>query len=107
MTLQFDCGPLRFRTMDLSKDQVVPSHRHNFAHPTMVQAGGVRLEMPEGTFEVWAKDGADQIVKLVPAGIEHKIVALVDGTRVFCIYPHRDEDGCVVAEPVGFEKAYW
>jgi quercetin dioxygenase-like cupin family protein len=88
---QFDSGDMRIRTMELSEGQTVPSHKHNFHHTTYINKGAVRLEMPDETVVVRASD--ERNWKLIPAAIEHLIVALEDGTRVHCLYPIIAERG--------------
>lgn len=86
----------------LAAGKVMPRHRHNFDHTTIVFSGAVRLT-PDGGAPVVLRAPAEYLVR---AGVEHEITALVDGTVYWCVYAHRDAKGEVVQEPDS-EAAYF
>ncbi len=56
-------------------------HRHTFDHHTWLVSGGVRVESPVFSGEVWAP-----AVLIVPAEHKHQFTALVDNTIYICTH---------------------
>lgn len=66
---------------------VQTGHAHLFDHQTLLAAGSV---------EVWANGETTKFVAptiiYIKAGVRHGMIALEDGTVVYCIHPLRDGD---------------
>ena len=94
----------------MAAGEVVESHRHNFDHTTFINKGSARVERLDDSGVV-----VRAVVKhayeahnwvLIEAGVEHRIVALEDGTIYLCVYSHRRPDtGEVVEEWTGWMDA--
>jgi len=81
-------------------------HEHNFDHTTIVFTGSVRVEAvyPDGktrTQEFYAPAHF-----LVKAHAHHKIIALEDNTVFWCVYSHRNAQGEVTTQNIGWTAAY-
>lgn len=84
----------------------VEGHAHDFAHTAIVFKGAVRVRAtrPDGASR--EQDFAAPAHFLVPAGDEHEITALADGTEFWCVYSHRTPQGEVAQEHTGWNGAY-
>lgn len=83
----------------LKKGDIVPWHKHAWAHDTFVLSGGLRFvgrggEREEKYIEKWATDATPWV--LIEAGREHMAEALEDGTRYVCVFAVRNIDGHVI-----------
>lgn len=120
----------RFHSHAMKKGEVVKGHDHVFAHPTLILAGSMLIEVLDGPDVAEVKDEAgatlieakkaktlrewtvkawpkNQIpVRGVAAGTWHRLTALEDGTGYVCIYPPRNDEGKVVQEYEGRDDVY-
>jgi quercetin dioxygenase-like cupin family protein len=67
---------------------VMPGHRHVWAHPTILAVGALRLEV-EGRPP---RDLVAPCVIYIGKDKEHKLTALVDGTFAYCVHALRYGD---------------
>jgi cupin superfamily acireductone dioxygenase involved in methionine salvage len=78
-----------------SRHQVLPGHRHNFDHVTMVAVGTVRFSMsfPDGTTKEETHTAPAWVE--VPKEATHQIESMTDHAQCYCVFACRDEDGAV------------
>jgi quercetin dioxygenase-like cupin family protein len=93
----------------LAKGEPVPGHRHKFPHPTICHSGALRLELlsdVDGSVESFVDLRSGDLLPIhdVPAGREHRLIALEDNTRYMCLHLYHDKDGAVVSEATGWES---
>jgi quercetin dioxygenase-like cupin family protein len=67
----------RLNVYHANKGEGLPTHGHEYSHATMCNAGSCLVSLENGRSIVMTKD--TQPVNL-PAGIQHEIEALEDGT---------------------------
>lgn len=104
-------GNVAFRTNGpLEKGRVIDSHAHNFDHVTMISHGAMLIEVLDAAENVVsAVTKTSKMARnfvLILKGTRHRLTALEDGTVYQCVYAHRDEEGNVVEDYTGWEKAY-
>ena len=105
--MEFVSGNIMIRPMILEKaGSVVQGHKHTFDHTSIVFTGSVRVKavLPNG--RALEQDFSKASHFLVLAGVEHEITALEDGTIVWCVYSHRDPQGDVIQQHIGWSPAY-
>lgn len=90
------------KNMNLQKGQVVPGHKHNFDHTTIVFTGSIRVRTPREGFAVFR--APDHF--LVKKDVMHEITALENNTEFWCVFAHRDDHGEVVQEANGNRESY-
>lgn len=97
------CGFLKIRPSGiLAKGKSIPAHVHKFDHVTLLLAGSARVRLGAEYVDL-LEPGAEVNV---PAGVEHQVTALEDGTTYFCLYAHRDAEGKISRTPAD-ERAYY
>lgn len=86
------------------KGDAVDGHKHNFDHTTIVFKGSVHVKakLPDGR-EI-EQDFAAPGHFLVLKGVEHEITALEDNTVFWCVYSHRNAQGDVVEDNIGWQS---
>ena len=84
------------------KDDGVHGHKHNFDHTAIVFTGSVHVRgvCPDG--RIIEQDFTAPSHFLVLKNVEHEITALEDGTSFWCVYSHRNAQGDVVQENIGW-----
>lgn len=84
------------------KGDKTQGHKHSFDHTTIVFSGSVHVRgvCPDG--RIIEQDFHAPSHFLVLKDVEHEITALVDGTTYWCFYSHRDPQGNVVQENIGW-----
>jgi len=105
--MEWASGNIHIRPNPLPKvGDGVEGHTHNFDHTTIVFKGAVHVKatLPNGT--VIEQDFHAPAHFLVRADVKHAIHALVDDTEFWCVYSHRDPQGNVVQENIGWMAAY-
>ncbi len=103
-------GPLFRRPMHFPEaGTIVPGHKHNYDHVSILFAGSVRVrfhrdgeDVEERVFSV--KDFAVEI--FIRADTWHEFVSLEPGTFIVCYFPHRGATGKVVADYNGNMHVY-
>ena len=91
-------GNVAFRKLHFKKGQVLPPHKHNFAHAHRVAFGSIRCKLWDGDTVVsdtlyHAGDWFD-----VPAKLGHQLIAETEIAVGECIFAVRNEDGGVAYE---------
>lgn len=79
-------NPVYMRRMFTEAGKVIGSHKHKYEHYSVLCSGRVRSEVGETSQEF---GGGDVIT--VPAGVEHRIIALTD-IIWFCIHGTSESD---------------
>lgn len=106
---EYASGNIYIRTNHMERrGEVLPGHKHNFDHHTLVVAGGIRVRRraPDGT-EDEVESWAGELGLLIKAECEHEITALADETLFLCVYAHRNpQDGKVIQTYNGWANAY-
>lgn len=100
-------GNVYIRRVRLAKKgDVLPGHKHNFDHTTIVFTGAVHVlaTCDEGCNKEQDFKAASHF--LVKKDWRHTITALEDGTEFWCVYSHRDPQGNVVQEYTGWSHAH-
>ena len=106
--MDFNSGNIFIRYFDLNKaGEVREGHEHNFDHHTLCVAGRIKIERehPDGKKDV-KEQSAGELGFLIQKECKHTITALVDNTRILCIYAHRTPQGDVVQQWTGWPNAY-
>jgi hypothetical protein len=76
--------------------QILPAHKHNFAHAHLVARGVIRCTLFDGDDPVSVTDYAAGEMFEVPSKLGHQLESLTeDGAEGWCLFAVRDEDGGV------------
>lgn len=85
---------------------VIDGHAHRFDHTSYVIKGSVRVHAVLLDGREIEQDFHEGDHFLVLAGVTHKITALADGVMFDCLYSHRNPQGEVVQQNIGWNAAY-
>jgi quercetin dioxygenase-like cupin family protein len=99
-------GNIFFRKNVLEKGQITGNHKHNFDHTTLVVFGAIHVKAKLLDGRVLEQDFYPGEHFLVLANAEHEITSLENNTLFLCIYSHRNPQGEVVQQNIGWHKAY-
>lgn len=85
----------------------VPWHSHPFQHNTVIFLGQWKLGLRKpGGEPVWRHMGRRGRL-VVPAGVEHCLIALTAGAEACCEFPHRDRaTGEIMDHYDGYREAF-
>lgn len=94
---EFALGPLFFRPIKFTAvEQDVPFHQHPRAHVSFVVRGRVRATLRKGGVEEtrdYEAGAVETCLIHVPAGVEHRFVALTADAITACVFAHYDRHG--------------
>ena len=98
-------GNVRIRELHFQKGQIIPGHKHNYAHAEGVVKGAVnvRFTWPDGRVSEQAH--AAPAVFEVPAEVLHHVTCLSQRATVWCIFAVRDKEGGEIIEFIKAEHA--
>lgn len=92
-------GNVGKRRLSFIGKQVLPAHKHNFAHAHIVVRGVIRCTLIDNEEIVSVTDYAAPAMFDIPAKLGHQLESISDeGAEGWCIFAVRDEDGGVAYE---------
>lgn len=99
------CGNVAKRRVLLKGHQILPAHKHNFAHAHALVRGTIRLVMHYEDGRVEERTYTAPAFFEVPADCGHQLESITDeGAEGWCLFAVRDEDGGVTYEPTEANK---
>lgn len=92
-------GNVARRRLTFEGRQVLPAHKHNFAHAHIVVRGTIRCTLFDEKWSIVSvNDYPAPAMFGVPADYAHQLSAVTDGAEGWCIFAVRNEDGGVAYE---------
>lgn len=89
--------------------QEIELHEHNFPHALILMFGAADV-LIDGVWHFLRARGAERdstpFCVDVPAGKRHRVISRAQGTRIDCIYPHRDKFDEITLVYDGNDRAY-
>lgn len=71
--------------MHLNAGERVPPHNHDWPHMTIIARGSALFRQEGGKMAKFPREGMNFDCVRTPAGVEHEIIAVEDGTLVICV----------------------